>query len=82
MIVSYNVCDHCGAQTEITEAEGSECKDCFEFNYYVVNVVALCKGAKNNFPKWVGFTFCNRDCLIEYLKQNMDNDGTIKRREQ
>lgn len=74
MIVHYNVCDHCGNQTQI---EDEVVTSGFEFCFYSLELKDSLKGNKFS-PKFKSATFCGRDCLIEFLKKYLEPNGRLK----
>lgn len=71
MIVFYNVCEHCGKQTQITEDKTDEWNKGCEFYFSIVGLSESIKGSK--FPgKLTSFTFCDKECVLEYLKVNFE----------
>jgi hypothetical protein len=63
MIVSFNVCDFCGNQHEITKESNS--------GINVSWAIALThKTANIKYEKHKSATFCDLSCYIEYLKKN------------
>ena len=74
MIVHYNVCDHCGQQTQI---EDDKEQHGFEFFFYSLELKDSLKGNKFS-PKFRSATFCQRECLVEFLKVNLEMNGRLK----
>ena len=71
MIVYKNVCDYCANEETITENSIG-----FGINFSVLSVYKQAvKGQWHNTDNKM--TFCRRDCLIEWLKDNMRPDGTF-----
>ena len=65
MIVHMNVCDFCGSQTQIQS--GSFCG--LYANFYIAPTIE-----KAPWPiKYVEKTFCNKQCLMEFFKENVND---------
>jgi hypothetical protein len=76
MIVHFSVCEHCGRQKQISE-EVEETG--FEFFYYTTDLRDALKNTKSYFQnKFKSGTFCDRSCLIEFIKNNIDDKGKQK----
>lgn len=76
VIVHYNVCDHCGQQTQISSDE-KDITNGFEFFFYTLDLKESIKGNKYS-PKFKCGTFCDRDCLVEFLKANLKPNGRLE----
>jgi hypothetical protein len=73
-IVSYSVCDYCSSQTQITS--GSFCGIQLEFNLFpMLGTVQTKWGTTKK-------TFCNVDCLIEYVRLHFTNEGFVEEKEE
>ena len=71
------VCDHCGCQTQIHLDEKGADDKYFEISICIGEMNQVIKG--NTFGhKYKSFTFCNKDCMLEYLKANMEMNGKLK----
>jgi len=87
MIVHFSVCDHCSAQRQIGNPIDGESSDSyaingFEFCFCVIDLTASIKNGGSSFgKKYTSGTFCNKDCLIEFFKENMKKDGKLKNEE-
>lgn len=75
MIVYFNVCNHCGTQTQISE--GAEDVQGFEFTFYTFKLKDSIRGQKPWPGKYKSGTFCDVNCLIEFLKNNLDSQGRM-----
>lgn len=64
MIISYNVCDFCGTQQEITKETNSGITVSWA-------IVATHKVTNIKYEKHKSATFCELSCYIEYLKKNV-----------
>lgn len=73
MIVFYNICDHCSNQTQIEDDKNDYGIE-FHFYSYLIST----KERRDNWSKRNVGTFCNKECLLEYLKNNLDNKGKVK----
>lgn len=72
------VCDFCGSQTQINLDEKEN--KCFEISISVCDLGHVIKG--NNYGvKAKSFHFCDKNCMIEYLKNNMEINGKFKEKE-
>lgn len=72
MIISYNVCEHCGSQTEISNITDDTG---FEFHFCTFSLKDSARGQKPWPGKFNVGSFCDRNCLLEYLKANLDEKG-------
>lgn len=75
MIVFYNVCDHCGTQKEISSGSlgnGFSVKFSIEEAYEQAS-----NPHKYGIKSYQG-TFCDRECFLEWMKENMNSHGMIK----
>lgn len=77
MIVHYNVCDQCGNQTQVDLSEDGENKG-FEFSFATQDLVACLEKDRFRTAKMKTGTFCDKDCLLEYLKAHIAENGQIK----
>jgi len=66
-IVSYSVCDFCGDQVEIVNN-----KFCGLSMTFTITLTSGKADWKNH-----SHTFCNRDCLIEYMRIHITNEGFV-----
>lgn len=76
MIVYYNVCDQCGNQHQIDSEQSSpefesDLKNGFVFSFNIQSLFATLNDRKFTQPKLQSATFCDKECLIEYLKTNL-----------
>jgi len=77
MIVYYNVCDQCGNQNQIDPSEDSDNKG-FEFAFSSQDLVACLEKDRFKTTKMRTATFCDRECMLEFLKVNISESGQIK----
>lgn len=77
MIINYNVCDHCGSQKQILSGSdnGVQVALAVQMPYEVVS---------NAYSKKEEFrgTFCDRDCLLSFIKENLTLSGRFKGRDE
>jgi len=75
MIVYYNVCDHCSSQSEMVS--GSQ--DGVDFLF---DTDSAFKRATNptafRMSRLQRKTFCDKECLLSYLKDCLDHHGFVK----
>ena len=88
MLIHSSICKECGNQTEIDKH--SKCFQIVVKSYilsqhnfndrFTNDWTASTK--KSTTPTgqvdWINESFCDRDCLVEYLKQHMLDNGMIK----
>jgi hypothetical protein len=78
MIVHYNVCDQCGNQSQLDTAE-SESSGGFEFCFMIQDIVASLEHDKfRSKQSMKSVTFCDKECLLEYLKLHLTENGQFK----
>ena len=75
MIVHYNVCEQCGNQKQIeteksSPEEESRLSNGFVFSFSIQSLYSVLNNRYGT-PKYQNATFCDKDCLIEYLKINI-----------
>lgn len=75
MILNYSVCDHCGNRAQIIKEEKES--ESFEFFFCSLTIKEAVQGHKPYPNKFQSSTFCNRNCLIEYLKNKLDMKGNF-----
>lgn len=73
MIVKYNVCDNCGTQKEIKEDIESGVGVAFEIAS--PEKVVTSSLFRNDVHI---VTFCDRECLLSYLKEHLNPNGFMR----
>lgn len=74
MIISINVCDYCGNQTELQSSDSvSDSGICVE-----LTILPACKSKNVRFSPDDKKTFCDMDCFLEFLKTSFDKHGRKK----
>lgn len=73
MIIHYNVCDQCGDKDEIVKGQFSGIG--IEYDVYSVKVPSGFSVSNIFKPNK---TFCCKNCMIEYFKTNINDDGSQK----
>jgi hypothetical protein len=74
------VCDHCGNQTQVYMDEKQHINNCFSISVVVEEMLNAIKGSTYG-AKYKSFTFCDRNCFIEFIKNNMDINGKFKEKD-
>ncbi len=75
MIVNYNVCDQCGNQNEIRSGSvdsGIDITFTIVPTYQTIENAGTYKMNKN-----VNGTFCDKECMIEWLKSHVSKAGVV-----
>jgi hypothetical protein len=73
MIVNFNVCDHCGNQKQIVSGSTG-----LDVTFHIQTVYERIDSPHKFRTKDTNGTFCDKECFISYLKENLTNDGVIK----
>jgi len=83
MPVLYQLCcDYCGNIHQIYTDENKTHNEGFEFCFFTLDAFSSLETANKRYnPKYNSLTFCDKDCLIEYLKTNLNKDGTLKQQD-
>jgi len=75
MIVYYNICDNCGNQNQIISGSAGSG---VSFTFYVFPTYEV---KSLMFSKNEEVTFCNKECLLSYLKDNLTKSGLFLEKE-
>jgi hypothetical protein len=76
MILSINVCDNCGTQAEIKKGD-----DQIEFHFKSFSLASMRLDNSYSGNKLISCTFCGKDCLLDYLKENLNVNVPKKEKE-
>jgi hypothetical protein len=71
------VCDQCGSQHQVYLDEKQADNNCFSIAIVVEDMANAIKGVTYG-VKYKNFTFCDRDCMIEFFKNNMNPNGKFR----
>lgn len=75
MIVYMNVCDQCGNQNQI---QSGSFDSGIDVNFTIISVFQVVENRnKYSTDKQITGTFCDRDCLIEWLKARVSDKGIV-----
>ena len=80
MLVTFLICDFCGTQNQIHTDEKKIDNVGFEFCFYTLCASDALENKRYN-PKYNNLTFCGKECLMEFLKKNINNDGMLKKQD-
>lgn len=73
MILYKNVCDFCSNEEEITEKDGQ-----LDIEFSILTLYDSALKNKRHRIKHLQGTFCSKECLIEYFKENLTEEGKVR----
>jgi len=79
LLVYQNVCDFCGNCKQILKNDNQ-----ISFSYFSEPLAERVEDeAKRSYRKTIleEGTFCSRDCIVEFIKKNIDVDGNMNERD-
>lgn len=83
MIINMNVCDNCGNQSEIPPPRDKTSPDeepekGFAFHFYTTSLQRMVADNRFSSTKYKSGTFCDKECLLQFIKDNLDAYGRMK----
>jgi predicted dinucleotide-utilizing enzyme len=76
MIVTYNVCDHCGTQKQIMSGSAGG----IDVLFAIDDTYESTRNPTRFRQKDLQGTFCDKECFISWLKENLNTRGFVKER--